>query len=324
MEQLPLSDAFLAKQSDLIRQYSVPLTPQRPSAEKWSSILKVTRSLSLEAGPLEAPRPSIKALLFDVYGTLFQSASGDIGTVQKDSETPQSLPLPPLFQRIKSAEQALPDWEPLFLRRVEAFHHEKKEEGLAYPEINSLELWKQILAPWNPSWEETAEVLLWFEMSRNPVWPMPGAADLLNDLKTRKIPLGIVSNAQYYTLLLFPALLDAPLEDCGFHRKNLLSWSFEAGRSKPDVTLFEKPLEALKAGIHENRKTILPEATLYIGNDRRNDVYTAQKAGCQTLLFAGDLRSLRLRPEDAIAGDTQPDYITRNLLDTTLLLREAP
>jgi len=32
--------------------------------------------------------------------------------------------------------------------------------------------------------------------------------------------------------------------------------------------------------------------TLYVGNDMLNDIWTATEAGCRTVLFAGDQRSL--------------------------------
>ena len=45
----------------------------------------------------------------------------------------------------------------------------------------------------------------------------------------------------------------------------------------------------------------------YIGNDRRNDMAPAQDVGFQTILFAGDARSLRMRDDDPTCNHVQPD-----------------
>jgi len=45
-----------------------------------------------------------------------------------------------------------------------------------------------------------------------------------------------------------------------------------------------------------------------------NDILPAQRIGFKTALFAGDKRSLRLRPDDARCEDIVPDIIVTDLL----------
>jgi putative hydrolase of the HAD superfamily len=52
---------------------------------------------------------------------------------------------------------------------------------------------------------------------------------------------------------------------------------------------------------------IAGEQAAFIGNDMRNDIAPAHAAGLQTVLFAGDARSLRLRQDDPCCRDLQPD-----------------
>jgi putative hydrolase of the HAD superfamily len=119
--------------------------------------------------------------------------------------------------------------------------------------------------------------------------------------------LGLVSNAQFYTPLLFPALLGAEEHELGFHAE-LCAYSYRLGRAKPSTELF---LEA--GGQLRSRFGIEPAETLYVGNDMRNDIYAAQAAGCRTCLFAGDTRSLRMREDDPAVAGLEPDAVIRSL-----------
>ena len=58
---------------------------------------------------------------------------------------------------------------------------------------------------------------------------------------------------------------------------------------------------------------ISPEETLYVGNDKLNDIWPAAQLGLKTALFAGDQRSLRLREDDTRCSDLEPDLIITKL-----------
>jgi putative hydrolase of the HAD superfamily len=114
---------------------------------------------------------------------------------------------------------------------------------------------------------------------------------------------GIVSNAQFYTPLLFSAFFDQTLEEIGFDTDCCI-WSYRELKAKPSSDLFPKAEKYLK----RNHGIKLSE-TLYVGNDMLNDIYTASQSGCKTALFAGDRRSLRLRKEDERCMDLKPDAV---------------
>ena len=77
--------------------------------------------------------------------------------------------------------------------------------------------------------------------------------------------LGIVSNAQAYTPLLFEAFFEDDMAALGFEDM-LCIWSYEHGTAKPGKMLYELCAERLLA-----LDGIRPNQVLYIGNDRRND-----------------------------------------------------
>jgi len=145
-----------------------------------------------------------------------------------------------------------------------------------------------------------------YECRSNPTWPMPGLTETLRRLNEREISLGIVSNAQFFTPLLFPALLDKSLEILGFD-PGLCVWSYRLLEAKPSPQLFRRALEEL------TRRGIEPERTLYVGNDRVNDIWPAAKGGMRTALFAGDSRSFRPRAGDPRIRDVREDVLLTDL-----------
>jgi putative hydrolase of the HAD superfamily len=170
------------------------------------------------------------------------------------------------------------------------------------------ELWAQFLARQGKPQDGARELALRYELAVNPAYPMPAAAQTLALLQSRGIVLGLISNAQFFTPLLFEAFFRASPESLGFD-SGLLIYSFELGEAKPSPSLFapaKRRLEALG---------LKPENAVYIGNDMLNDIFAAARAGFKTTLFAGDRRSLRLRQGDPRIEGLMPDRVARGLPD---------
>ena len=89
---------------------------------------------------------------------------------------------------------------------------------------------------------------------------------------------------------------------------DLIVFSYQLMRGKPDITLFEKLVPVLK-----NKYSLTPEQVAYVGNDMKKDVYTARKAGFRTILFAGDKNSVRWRKNDPLIDELKPDFIITEL-----------
>ena len=141
---------------------------------------------------------------------------------------------------------------------------------------------------------------------------MPGAEETLGILRDRGIRLGLISNAQFFTPLLFEAFFGGTPEALGFDPE-LLIYSFELGEGKPSPALFAPAVRRLLA------LGIKPENALYVGNDMLNDIFAAARAGFKTALFAGDRRSLRLREGDSRLQGVRPDRVIRELRDVLRL-----
>jgi putative hydrolase of the HAD superfamily len=145
-----------------------------------------------------------------------------------------------------------------------------------------------------------------FELIVNPVFPMPGLLNLVQQAR-EKCCLGIISNAQFFTPMLLEKFLTASLEKSGFD-PDLLIFSYQTNYAKPSEHLFRLAADRLE------KRGISPSETLYLGNDMLNDILPAQKSGFKTALFAGDKRSLRLRQDDERCRDIVPDIVITGLL----------
>ena len=116
----------------------------------------------------------------------------------------------------------------------------------------------------------------------------------------------MISNAQFFTGLLFPALTGCSLPDWGC--ENTLAFlSYEHGQAKPGTYLYELAARELA------RRGIKPAETLFVGNDMLNDIAPASRCGFRTALFAGDQRSLRMRAGDPRVNGIEADIVITEL-----------
>ena len=252
--------------------------------------------------------PDVRAVLFDIYGTLMISGSGDIGSDQSDHRRKSLKEVLKLLDLDFDFEDKELDRSDKFAEVVRAEHERAKLAGVEYPEVDYREIWSAVLADLvdDASRIDVASFAVEFELRVNPTWPMPSAAATLDQLQSRGLMLGIVSNAQFFTPHLFDALLDRDLEELGFS-PDLTYFSYEHRQAKPGTALYALAKTKLAdLGISASQ-------VLYVGNDMLNDVTAASRVGFRTALFAGDQRSLRLRTDDERVHGVEADIVVTEL-----------
>jgi putative hydrolase of the HAD superfamily len=289
--------------------------------------LTIIRQASRSTEPLPTgesasvkPLHNIEAVLLDVYGTLFISSSGDIGSGDHDVHSAaflQALVDSKLILRCDSAEGV-----ECLRSTIEDCHSRSRQAGIDFPEVDIVEVWRTTLRSLQQLGQldgdidnvDVAELSLRYELATNPVWPMPGAAECLTELANRGIHLGLISNAQWFTPLLFPVLLGGELDALGIGQE-MQFWSWRAGRAKPSEHLFRLAADVLR------KRGIEPDRVLFVGNDMLNDIVPAATTGFRTALFAGDRRSLRRRDGDPRVASAQPDIVILHLRDLLSCVR---
>lgn len=215
-------------------------------------------------------------MLFDIYGTLLVSNAGSIH------------PDPLLRAAIARAHAASPH---------------------PFPEVDIREIHAELRPELSPA--EIEALAMEQECGVNPVAPMPGAAETLRSLKEAGVAIGLISNAQFYTVQVLEKALGASLGDLGIDPA-LCHFSYLVKRAKPDLFLFQAAREFLA------QRGVPAEAVLYVGNDVRNDIDPARATGFSTALFAGDERSLRLHGRSL--SEAGADWMVNDLREIPALV----
>lgn len=288
---------------------------------KSTHLLTRIRDLSTPLDPQPTDYPEqlpelegIRAVIFDIYGTLLISGTGDIGAASAETNKEAFSASLATAGFPASALNAFAPSPELLRQAIRKAHEKRHREGIEYPEVDILQIWEQVsdhlsdvLRARRLSTSQIQALALDYECRTNPVWPMPGLRETLDLLRSKGLLLGIVSNAQFYTPLLFRALLGATPAELGF-RPELSVWSYQAQEAKPSTRLFRRVFERLASGYD-----IEPAEVLYVGNDCLKDMWPVQRMGGRTALFAGDRRSLRLREDDERCRDVRPDLVITDL-----------
>ncbi len=283
------------------------------SARWMDAVLRLRQPLQPMATDVVAelrPLPSVHAVIFDIYGTLVISGSGDVGsadTTDRGAHITAALEATGLLASLKT----VPTIEMLH-EAIRRFNDLRRSEACPKPEVDIVEVWRQLLdrcglAKGVDHTRLAVQIAAEYEARANPTWPMPGASELLDRLKLARWPMGIVSNAQIFTPCLITDLFENhSLFECGFDL-DLCVFSNRFRQAKPGPRLFDVLREGLA------RRRILPHEAVYVGNDMLNDVWSASQAGLRTAWFAGDRRSCRRREDDPRCRSLRPDVVLTDL-----------
>lgn len=258
----------------------------------------------------------IETVLFDIYGTLLISGSGDVGTATA-MDCSEALIQALIVSGYEGDHERAGELGPALLKaQIEHWHEAARESGTDFPEVEIVRIWRKIIERFqslellkpDDDNHRIMRLAIEYECRVNPVWPMPGALETITELKDRGFRLGIISNAQFYTPLTIEALFGQSLENLGFD-PDLLVFSHRKMKAKPSIELFK-----------ELAPRVDFSKSVYVGNDMLNDIWTASQAGSRTCLFAGDQRSLRLRTDNKRLKKLAPDAIIDHLHQLTEII----
>ena len=288
------------------------MTPPDPT-EIIKSLSRPLEPLGTDVNAELEPQPGIRAVVFDIYGTMLVSGSGDIGVAQADDrEGAMRSALSRCGLPLRQGGTRAVD---IFHDAVAAAQRLRQREGIEFPEVEIRDVWRDTLRQLSRSGDlegdlpdagQVEALAITYECMVNPVWPMPGLAGVLAALAARGIVMGVVSNAQFFTPQLFDALLGRDLDALGFDPAARV-YSYRLREAKPSKRLYEQLVSELRT------HGIQPHEVLYVGNDMRNDIWPARATGLRTALFAGDSRSLRLRGDDPDVRDLKPNVVLTDL-----------
>lgn len=289
---------------------------------KWLEELKEIKPLITEEQPAVEKLENVKAIIFDIYGTLLVSASGDIEQAEISGNN-----LKTAFRNagvaftdagMENDDKLTADLLSRFVKLIHQHQERHRNNGKPFPEVDIRKVWADLI-----EYALTQKILkketdydpvkltFIFELLSNQVWPMPGMKEIIRYLNDKDYPLGIVSNAQFYTPVMMNYFLSGKIssdENIRYFDPDLTVFSYRLLKAKPDASVFEPVLNNLK-----KKYGIPPEEAVFVGNDMYKDIYTAGISGMKTIFFAGDKRSLRLRKEQPEVQGLKPDGVITEL-----------
>lgn len=247
----------------------------------------------------------IKAVLFDIYGTLLDQEQGDLADLSKKKKVLlESFKKTGKKYKLKASAEELLD---IFTISIKKIHKIKKSKGIKYPEVKIEQIWNTILKA--VKYKYTPDFIYKIAHDHTDILTKkslyPHTPELLVTLKMKGIHLGIISNSQFYTEIDMDRYLKKDIEIKSlydlFDPKSCI-WSYKIGEAKPSPNMFIPAVKRL------NQLGIKPEETLFVGNNIRTDIAPAKKAGFKTCLTINkQTRNTHLK--------TKPDYKIKKLIE---------
>ena len=267
----------------------------------------------------------VRAVICDVYGTLidywreeFNDPQSKVTALHRSFRAvAERFSMADALMSINAADPPEKTLCDFYHGLITLKHEQAARKKIRHPEIVIEEIWEFIIkllgrhgyvcGDGDPArLHEEARKIAWYyngySLGRDLY---PGVVASIAELKKRGMVFGIVSNAQFYT----PMDLTLMLRDQSSGKYDdfselfdvdLTFFSYEYRVAKPDRLLFRKLFDAL----YEFQ--ILPQQTVFVGNDLAIDIAPAQEAGMRTALFTGDRRSTFIHDLD---GRVIPDLV---------------
>ena len=287
--------------------------PQANNHDKRVAIVRawLERLQPLTVVPLEVevrPPRNYDAVLFDIYGTLLTSKAT---TADQQASTiadicADAFPdiTPPALHHCHTIRNA-------FYQQLSRHCETLRQRGQKPTEVDFRNIWAQVLRTElhldRAKHLQQVELFAFlYAITTHRVWPQPELLTTLKGLAEKKTPLGVISNAQFYTPIIVSYFLECELSFntavIPWFEQRLTFYSFQHGYAKPDDYFFiEAKQQLTEMGID-------PAATLYVGNDYRNDIDSANRNGLCSVFYAGDSNACRVNHPTA-----EPAFVITSL-----------
>jgi FMN phosphatase YigB (HAD superfamily) len=218
----------------------------------------------------------IRAAILDVYNTLLK-----VGLPPADAEDRweslcrEFLNAPPALTRADFASAAS-----VVISRL---HSDARSKGIPWPEVQWPSIVREVLPALGELAPDRVEEFVFRQMQLSRTLKLvDGSAECLRYFREQGCRLGIISNAQGYTLRELSESLAPVNIDLFWFENDLQFWSFENGFSKPDPHAFRILTARLE------RSGVAPGQILMIGDRLDNDIEPARAQGWKTWHLLGE------------------------------------
>lgn len=281
-----------------------------------------------KATPYLAPLTGIKAVTWNVYGTLLTIADGQLLL-----QHPQAIRMQVAMEKtihefnMWSSMTRRPGepWEYFLPKYNSAVEDARLTGGWQkgdFPEVNSAHVWRKLIDMLSKKdfaydvdrygdWDELAEkVAFFFQRCLQGIQGAKSALRVVTEVAAAGLKQGLLAESQPYTLAQLlrgfeeqgrlPPLTDVFSPGC-------LILTHELGVRKPSASLFQ-----LSRARFAQLK-LEPEEVLYVSSRLTDDLAVAKQYGFRTALFAGDKLSLKASAADCKDPALKPDRLLTKL-----------
>jgi len=274
------------------------------------------------------PLPGIKAVAWDIYGTLLRITDGEL-LFQHPQAVRMEVALDKTIEEFKmwhsmSRKPGAP-WEymlQLFARAYDELRMLGSGRKGELSEVDAARLWRKIVEKLQQNeyiYDESfygdlddygAKIAYFFHSSLQGTEATPGALEVLTNISRRGLVQGIIADGQCFTMVQLLRGLEAqgqlpPL--AGLFHQQAITLSYEEGIRKPSKSFYLKALERFRG------LGISPSQILYVSARLREDLAVAKSLGLRTGLYAGDKVSLRASATDLKDPEVKPDRLITDL-----------
>jgi FMN phosphatase YigB (HAD superfamily) len=281
---------------------------------------------SAKAKPAIKRLPNIKAVLWNVYGTLLAIPFGDL-VFEHPTKLIMEVALDKTIDEFKmwGAMSRKPGQPSEYMRHL--YDHELLQQrsisgGERFPEVLAERIWENLLKKllqrdytfdagfYGSLNEYSRKVAYFFHASLQGTGGQPGAATAVTLVADAGLKQGLLADGQCFTSVQLGRGLKA--QDGSLNFEALLPpdsriLSCELRARKPSETIFRKAVTAMAA------RGIRPEEILHVGSKLARDIAPARRFGMRTALYAGDKVSLDATPELLKDPAHRPDALITEL-----------
>jgi FMN phosphatase YigB (HAD superfamily) len=305
------------------------------SLEQYASYLD-TRDLPWPAAPtVERPKakphltrlPGVKAVLWNVYGTLLNISGGEL-LFEHPQKLLMDVALDKTVQEFKmwgsmSRKPGQPsEYMGQLYSQELAMQRGVTTGGEKYPEVQVERVWEGLVKKllqkdykWDAGFfgslnELSRKIAYFFHASLQGTGCHAGCAAALRGVREAGLQQGLLGGGQCFTAVQLARGLKGQDEQADLDTlvpAELRYLSCEVRARKPSERLFRHAL----AGLAE--KKITPGEVLHVGSRLSADLVPARRLGMKTALFAGDKASLQASPEQLKEPASRPDVLLTEL-----------
>jgi FMN phosphatase YigB (HAD superfamily) len=303
--------------------------------EQYTSYLD-TRDLPWPAPPeVERPKakphlvrlPGVRAVLWNVYGTLLAIPGGELW-FEHPNKFVMDVALDKTVQEFKmwgsmSRKPGQPaDYLGQMYANVLAEQRTVPGGGERYPEVIAERLWESLIKKllqkdyrfdagfFGALNEFSRKVAYFFHASLQATACYDGEADALRQLAQAGIVQGLLADGQCFTAVQLQRGLTRQDAAARLDDWIALDWrtlSCDARGRKPSERLYRQALAGL------TQRGLTSDQVLHVGSRVQQDLIPARRLGMKTALFAGDKASLQATPEQLKDPAGRPDVLLTEL-----------